>query len=90
MEVILGFAVGYWIGVRNGPDGMRKAIDSARAVWASPESRRLLAEGLSTLETVAPAIERMQKNRGGLRAAVVKNVVADIIERRQEQRATAA
>ncbi|HSZ43069.1 MAG TPA: hypothetical protein VK817_24160 [Trebonia sp.] len=89
MEVILGFAVGYWVGTRNGRDGLDKAIDSARAIWASPETRRLLAEGVSALEAAAPVITRMQQNRGG-RPGIIRDVVADIVERRHEQRARAA
>jgi hypothetical protein len=58
MEVIVGFAVGYWVGTRNGRDGLQEAIDSARAIWASPETRRLLAEGLTTLEGATPAIRQ--------------------------------
>jgi hypothetical protein len=52
MEVVFGFAVGYWIGVRHGRDGLQEAADSARAIWASPETKRLLGEGLAAIEPV--------------------------------------
>jgi hypothetical protein len=52
MEVVFGFAIGYWIGVRHGRDGLREAADSAQAIWASPETRRLLGEGLTAIEPV--------------------------------------
>jgi len=90
MEVILGFAVGYWVGTRQGRDGLQKAIDSARAIWTSPEAKRMLKDGLTAVEAAAPAIERLQRNRGGMRAAVIRNVVDEIIDRRYERRARAA
>ena len=90
MEVILGFAAGYWVGTRQGREGLARAMDSARAIWESPEARRLLGEGLTTFEAAIPAIGRMQRNRGGFRAAIIQDVVDHIIERRQEQRTWAA
>ena len=42
---------------------MQKALDSAQAIWASPETKRLLSEGLSAFETAAaPAMDRMGEN----------------------------
>ena len=60
MEVVIGFAVGYLVGTRQGRQGIQKALDSAQAIWASPETKRLLSEGLTAFETVAaPAMDRM-------------------------------
>ena len=89
MEVVIGFAFGYWVGTRQGRDGLNRALDSARAIWESPETKRLLKEGLTALEAAAPVVARAQKNRGGLQA-VIQNVVDDLIERRHEQRDRAA
>jgi hypothetical protein len=58
MEVVIGFAVGYWVGTRQGREGMARALDSARAIWESPETRRVLREGLSAVEAAAPAFDR--------------------------------
>ena len=42
---------------------MQNALDSAQAIWASPETKRLLSEGLTAFETVAaPAMDRMGAN----------------------------
>lgn len=76
MEVVLGFAVGYWVGTRHGREGMYKAMDSARAIWESPETKRVLGEGLSTLEQV-------RKRRGSERVSMILGVVDDLIERRK-------
>ena len=63
METVIGFAVGYWVGTRQGRQGLQKALDSAQAIWASPETKRLLSEGLSAFETVAaPALDRLGEN----------------------------
>ena len=44
VETVIGFAFGYWLGTRQGREGMQRALDSAREIWASPETRRLAAE----------------------------------------------
>jgi hypothetical protein len=76
MEVVLGFAVGYWVGTRQGREGMYKAMDSARAIWESPETKRMLSEGLS-------ALDRARKGRGDARVSMIRGVVDDLIERRK-------
>jgi hypothetical protein len=88
MEVVLGFAVGYWIGVRQGRRGLQEALESAQAIWASPETRRLLGQGLSAIEAAAgPAMDRVNgKSRGG-RAALIGTVLDELIERRQARHA---
>ena len=88
MEVVIGFAVGYWIGTRQGRQGLQHALESAQAIWASPETKRLLGEGLSAFETAAgPAMERLGKGSGSRRAALISTVVDELIERRQRRAA---
>jgi hypothetical protein len=89
VEVVLGFAVGYYIGTRQGRKGLQEAIDSAQAIAASPETRRMLSEAISMFETVAgPAMERMgRKTSGGSRAALFGSVVDELIERRSRRAA---
>jgi hypothetical protein len=88
VEVVIGFAVGYWIGTRQGRQGLQHALESAQAIWASPETRRLLGEGLSAFETAAgPAMERLGKGSGSRRAALISTVVDELIERRQRRAA---
>ena len=88
MEVVIGFAVGYWIGTSQGRQGLQKALDSAQAIWASPETRQLLSEGLSALETVAaPAMDRMNGKSNGSKTALIGSVMDELIQRRQSRRA---
>ena len=88
MEVVIGFAVGYWVGTRQGRQGLQHALESAQAIWAHPETRRMLAEGISAIETVAgPAMERMGTRSRSRRAALISSVVDELIERRQARRA---
>ena len=89
MEVVFGFAVGYYLGTRQGRRGLQEAIESAQAIMASPETRRLLSEAISTFETVAgPAMERMgRRTEGGTRAALIGSVVDELIERRSRRAA---
>ncbi len=88
MEVVIGFAVGYWVGTRQGRQGLQHALESAQAIWASPETKRLLGEGLSAFETVAaPAMERLGKGSRSRRAAIISTVVDELIERRARRAA---
>ena len=87
MEAVIGFAVGYWVGTRQGRQGLQKALDSAQAIWASPETKRLLSEGLSAFETAAaPAMDRLG-GKSNRRSALISTVVDELIERRQSRRA---
>ena len=88
MEVVIGFVVGYLVGTRQGRQGMQHALDSAQAIWASPETKRLLSEGLTAFEAAAaPAMDRMGAKSGGRRSALISTVVDELIERRQGRRA---
>jgi hypothetical protein len=89
VEVVLGFAVGYYIGTRQGRKGLQEAIESAQAIMASPETRRILSEAITTFEAVAgPAMERRgRRSRTGNRVAFIGSVVDEIIERRSRRAA---
>ena len=89
MEVVIGFAVGYYIGTRQGRKGLQEAIESAQAIMASPETRRFMSEAMNTFETVAgPAMERVRSRSGsGNRAALFGSVVDELIERRTRRAA---
>jgi len=88
VEALIGFAVGYWVGTRQGRQGLQRGLESAQAIWASPETKRLLSESLSVVETVAaPAMERTGTRSRSRRAALISSVVDEIIERRQARRA---
>jgi hypothetical protein len=92
VETVIGFAFGYWVGTRQGRAGMQKALDSAREIWESPETRRLAAEGVSALEALTgPALEALGRKPGTGRTTVIGTVVDELIDRRAARRtATAA
>ena len=56
---------------------------------ASPETRRLLSEAISTFETVAgPVMERAgRRTRSTARAALIGSVLDELIERRSRRAA---
>jgi hypothetical protein len=88
VEVVLGFAVGYYMGTRQGRKGLQDAIESAQAIMASPETRRFLSEAINTFESVAgPAMERMGRRSSSRRAAIISSVVDELIERRARRAA---
>jgi hydrogenase maturation protease len=90
MEVLIGFAVGYWAGTRHGRKGLEQALQTAREIWESPETRRLVGEGLSALQGVTPIMDAMQKRRGNARSAIIREVIDEIVERRSGRRAATA
>jgi len=90
MEVLIGFAVGYWVGTRHGRKGLEQALETARGIWESPETRRLLGEGVSALENVTPIMDAMRKRRGDASSAIIRGVVDEIMERRSGRRAATA
>jgi hypothetical protein len=89
VEVVIGFAFGYWIGTRQGRKGLQDALDSAQAIMASPETRRVLSDTLSVLEgAVGPAMEALGNRKSSRnRAALLGSVVDELIERRQRRAA---
>jgi len=90
VEVVFGFAVGYYLGTRQGRRGLQEAIESAQAIMASPETRRLLSEAISTFETVAgPVMERAGRRTRSTttRAALIGTLVDELIERRARRAA---
>lgn len=93
MEVIIGFAVGYWVGTRHGREGIQRALDSAREIWESPEARRLAGEGMSVVQSAAqaaPVADILQRVGGSRRRAMIRDVLDEIVENRFGRQAAAA
>ena len=87
MEVLIGFAFGYWVGTRQGREGLERAIDSVREIAAHPETRRLLGEGLSA---AAPLANMLSKSGRGTGFAVIRGYIDEVVDRRTEHQAHAA
>jgi hypothetical protein len=82
VEVLLGFAFGYWVGTRQGRQGLQEALGNVQAIMAHPETRRLLSEGISAFEAAAgPALERVG-GRSGRKATIIGSVMDEFLERR--------
>ena len=47
MEALIGFAIGYYVGTRDGREGLKRAIAAFDALSKSPELKSLLGQGLS-------------------------------------------
>jgi hypothetical protein len=87
MEVLIGFAFGYWVGTRQGREGLERAIDSVREIAAHPETKRLLGEGLAA---AAPLAKVLSKNGKCTSFAVIRGVIDEVAGRRAEHQARAA
>ena len=46
MEVLVGFAVGFVVGTKQGRDGVARVIESANAIRSSKEVQRLVESAL--------------------------------------------
>jgi len=91
VEVVLGFAIGYFVGTRQGREGLQKALDSAQAIMASEETRKLLGEGLAALESAAsPALDRIGGKPGRSQAARLGSMMDEVLRRRYARRAAQA
>jgi basic membrane lipoprotein Med (substrate-binding protein (PBP1-ABC) superfamily) len=53
METIIGFVIGYAVGIREGQAGFEKARAALRDIATSPELRRMIAETAATAAPIA-------------------------------------
>ncbi len=87
METLIGFAVGYWVGTRQGREGLGRALGTVREIWESPETRRALGEGLSALQGLTPVAEAIRKKQKDARGAIISGVIDEIMARRTARQA---
>jgi hypothetical protein len=87
MEVLIGFAVGYWVGTRQGRQGLERTVDSVREIAASPETKRLLGEGIAAVAPLAEYFGKRGRNTG---FGVIRGVIDELADRRSNHQAQAA
>ena len=87
MEVLIGFAVGYWVGTRQGREGLERVVDSVREIVASPETKRLLGEGIAAAAPLAGFFGRRGRDTG---FAAIRGVIHELADRRTNHQAQAA
>jgi hypothetical protein len=75
MEALIGFAIGYYVGTREGREGLQKAVAAFDAITKSPELKSLLGQGLSVGGSL---LSKGLESTGGMGFAQgVVGVVAD-------------
>jgi hypothetical protein len=47
MEALIGFAIGYWVGTKEGREGLQKALQALDAISKSAEVKAMLSQGLA-------------------------------------------
>jgi len=69
METIIGFVIGYLVGVREEPGGLDRMRTSVRSIRESPQLRELTAEAVAF---AAPIVRHVVAGGGGavLRTAI--------------------
>jgi hypothetical protein len=80
METLVGFAFGYWVGTRQGREGLQRALDAAREIYDSPEARRIAGEALSALPV--PSVTGLVAKAAGQRGAEIRDLLDEFVERR--------
>jgi hypothetical protein len=78
MEALLGFAVGYLMGARDGREGLRRVLDSWEAISRSDEFRGLVATAL----TVGGRVAREGLTRSG--PTVASTVAGLLLDRARD------
>jgi hypothetical protein len=79
METIMGFAIGYFVGSRDGQGGPERLRESWREIRNSPEARRLAGQAIGLAELV------MRRAVGtGLSGTI--SGVSELLTRRAEDR----
>jgi hypothetical protein len=79
METIMGFAIGYLVGSRDGQGGPERLRESWREIRNSPEARRLAGQAIGLAELV------MRRAVGtGLSGTI--SGVSELLTRRAEDR----
>jgi hypothetical protein len=90
MEVVIGFVVGYWVGTRQGRQGLEKSIETVREIWESPETQRLLGQGLSGVRAASPLAGAIGQGKRNTRLAIIRDALDEFVERRYGRQASAA
>lgn len=75
MEAIIGFAIGYWAGTRDGREGITKALAALDAITKSEEFKGLMSQGLALGGSLVS--KGLQQSGGNALAQGVIGVVAD-------------
>ncbi|HKR68664.1 MAG TPA: hypothetical protein VJT16_07495 [Streptosporangiaceae bacterium] len=78
METIIGFAIGYLAGTKDGEQGLERIKSSLRDIAQSKEARRLASDAV----TMAGALVGRRSAQGAIRTAggLVRVVVRQITE----------
>jgi hypothetical protein len=76
METLIGFAIGYWAGTRDGREGVTKALAALNALANSDQLKNLVSQGVQVGgQLVAKSLSG--QSGGNALAANVMGVVAD-------------
>jgi hypothetical protein len=67
MSTIIGFVIGYVLGMRAGDKGWAELEDSLRTIQSSPDVRDMVAGMLSTARDMLGQGQRMMSSRPGER-----------------------
>jgi predicted aminopeptidase len=75
METMIGFVIGYYVGTRQGRQGLAQARESLEAIRRSPQTRELLAGAYASAR---PMIKQLASGGAG---AVVSGAIEEISRR---------
>ena len=89
METIIGFAVGYLVGSRDGKNGLERARASLQAIRNSPEAKRLTAEAIGVAGSVLKQVSArgIGQTVGGVADLIARGATAAAGARPESARA---
>ena len=88
METFIGFVAGYLVGAQEGKGGLERLKTSVRAIIASKEAHRLVAEAMAVAEPVVRRASRAGLSGiGGVGGTVVRQLASRAAGAREDTRA---
>lgn len=76
METLIGFAIGYWAGTRDGSEGLSKAMSAFDAIIKSDGLKGFMSQGMAMGGTL---LSKGLSDSGG--SAIAANVMGIVAER---------
>ena len=88
METIIGFAVGYLVGTRQGRDGVERLRTTVQEIAASEEVRAIVGQAIALAAPVVRAVMRSARSGGDSDvAAALARSAADALKQWQKAKA---
>ncbi len=69
METLVGFAFGFWLGTKEGKEGVAKLVESWKAIRSSTELKNLVGGAIAVVVPIVSEIKSSGAHAIGAKAA---------------------